>query len=171
MLSFFRRFINREESENNSAILQLTSMPESQEMIRKYTKLVVAELAPDELIIFEQELESFFNDPLPPNKDEFQKDNPLGSGDIFGEIITYTPPVALAVVSVIVYILNIIPKKDKKAIRKACVKKILDPHSLTKEKAKKYERSIKEALELFQIPDDEKQKMTGVIMAKLFMEE
>lgn len=174
LLSFFRRFINREENEDNSAILQLTSMPESQEMIRKYAKLVVAELNPDELIIFEKELESFFKDPLPPKKGGFQKDNPLGAGDIF-EMIIYTLPVALAVVSIIYYTYNIIPKKDKKAIKKAYIEKVkelIDPNSLTKEQAKEYKSLIIKVLGDFPaIPDNEKQKIAEVIIAKFFMKE
>ncbi len=175
LLSFFRKFINSEENEDNFEMLQLTSMPESQEMIRKYTKLVITELDPDELVIFEKELESFFKNPLPPKKSGFQKDNPLGAGDIFGEMSSYTQPVALAIFSVIFFTYNSLKRKDKKAIRKVVVERVKDllsTNSLTKEQAKEYKSLIIMVLDDFpSIPNDEKKKIAEIIIAKFFMQE
>jgi hypothetical protein len=76
--------------------------PEGQELIREVSKGIVAEVDPEELVLFDELMESYFANPHPSST---ERDDPLSFG--LGELVILVTPAAGAAVSgALTYILS-----------------------------------------------------------------
>ena len=82
-----------------------TESAEGRKLIRELSKEIVIEIAPEEMDLFDELVEEYFEDPSPPKPSSPQRDDPLGFG--IEESLVAATPAAAAVVSVVInYLLS-----------------------------------------------------------------
>lgn len=78
---------------------------EGRDLIREISKDVVSRIAPEEMDLFEELIQQYFENPNPPPPSPQFEDDPLGSG--LAEIMVAATPAAAAMASAVLgYILN-----------------------------------------------------------------
>lgn len=77
----------------------LTSTSEGNELITQVAQDIVADVAPDEIDLFEELIQEYFDDSTPPDFDRPTIDDPLGFGG--AELIVAATPAATAAVTAV----------------------------------------------------------------------
>lgn len=161
-----------------------TETSEGQKLIQEISKDIVGEVAPEEMDMFDELVEEYFQNPTPPDLSAKPKDDPLGFG--LGEVLVAVTPAAAAMVNeVIKYLMNetITAAKDESAeMVKKKVKKLFNPEKKDDKPAKKEEGEVrplnKEQLEQvkklarkqatkFGIGPDKAEKMANALVGSL----
>lgn len=161
-----------------------TETSEGQKLIQEISKDIVGEVAPEEMDMFDELVEEYFQNPTPPDMSVKPKDDPLGFG--LGEVLVAVTPAAAAMVNeVIKYLMNetITAAKDESAeMVKKKVKKLFNPEKKDDKPAKKEEGEVrplnKEQLEQvkklarkqatkFGIGPDKAEKMANALVGSL----
>lgn len=89
-----------------------TETTEGRELIQEISMKVVTEIAPEELDLFEELMQEYFNDPNPPEPSRAPDDDPLGFG--LSEVIVASTPVAAAMASAVLgYVITEVIKATK----------------------------------------------------------
>jgi len=122
-----------------------TQSPEGRKLIQEISKGVVAEIAPEELDLFDELVIEYFQDPTPPDLSAKPKDDPLGFG--LGEVLIAVTPAATAMVSeVLKYVMNeslTTAKEESAEAVKKQVKKLFNPEKRDAKPAKKEDGEVR----------------------------
>ena len=82
-----------------------TNTAEGRNFITELSKNIVTEVAPEEIPLFDELVQEYFDDPTPPDPSESISDDPLGFG--LGETLVAITPAATAMVSAVLsYVLT-----------------------------------------------------------------
>ena len=108
-----------------------TETTEGREFIKEISLDVVTQVAPEELDLFDELVQEYFEDPSPPDLSATVSDDPLGFG--LAETLVAVTPAATALVSVVLsYLLTEVIKATQEegaAVLKRKIKKLFNPDS------------------------------------------
>jgi hypothetical protein len=164
-----------------------TNSPEERSFIIEISQSVVGEIAPEEMDLFDELMQEYFNNPSPPDLSKQAKDDALGFG--LGEVLlAFAPAVAAALRAVMDHLLgqamNDVKEEGATAIRNR-IKDLLNPEKISEtpdqqKKDKKNDsldfsrghlaavRKIARAeAKKFGLTDEDAEKLAGVLIGKL----
>jgi AcrR family transcriptional regulator len=144
--------------------------PEGQELIQEVSKRIVAEVDPEELVLFDELMESYFANPHPSSP---EKDDPLGFG--LGEFVSLVTLAAGAAVSaVLTYILNEVIETIQEEGARAITERIRDwlnsesaAKALTAEQLKRIQEITIQQAELFDMDTTKARLMASALVGSL----
>ena len=123
-----------------------TKSSEGQKLIKELSKVIVVEVAPEEIDLFDELVVEYFRDPTPPDRSQTQKDDPLGFG--IEETLIAVTPSATAVANIIInYLLTEVIKITESERAEEVKRKIKALFSSEREDKVKPEPLTKEQLE------------------------
>jgi hypothetical protein len=101
----------------------LTKTAEQRLYLATITKTIVTEVAPEEIDLFDELLQEYFDNPVPPVSSSADEDDPLGSG-LSEALIAVTPAAAAMASAALTYILTEIIKVTQEETVTALKQKI-----------------------------------------------
>jgi ABC-type Fe3+ transport system substrate-binding protein len=164
-----------------------TDSAEGRSFITQVSQSVVSEIAPEELVLFDDLLQDYFKNPTPPDLSAKASDEPLGFG-LEGVLIALTPAAAAALKAVVDYLLGPTAQgvmKEGSAAIVNKVKQLLNPadksapageqakvdHEPTpdsnKERLAVVKKIARAEAKKFGLSDSEADRLAFVIVAKL----
>ena len=121
-----------------------TETTEGRKFIQDVSKSIVVQIAPEELDLFDELVEEYFQDPTPPDPTTAATDDPLGFG--LGEALVAVTPAAMAVVNIV---LNHLMTESFKAAQeesseviKKKIKALFNPKKIGGEPASRVETDL-----------------------------
>jgi hypothetical protein len=150
-----------------------TETDQGRELIADVSKRIVSQVAPEELDLFDELMEEYFEDPTPPDLSDSDDDEALGFG--LGEALVAATPAAAAVVSGVVgYILKEVLKTVQKESASALTKRIgkfFNPQEkntgLTKEQMKQVRQKVVKQAKAFGMEGDQVRRMADAVIGSL----
>lgn len=89
----------------------ITNSVDERELITELSKDIVSQVAPEELDLFDELIQEYFDDPTPPDLTTDNSDDPLGFG--LGEVmVAATPAIAAAISAGITFLLTVAWQAD-----------------------------------------------------------
>ncbi len=154
-----------------------TETTEGRKFIEEVSKQIVTEVAPEELDLFDELIEGYFEDPAPPDLSEAGSDDPLGFG-LGGALVAATPAAAAVVSTVLTYVLTealkTFQEESAEAI-KTKIKKLFKPEEeaedeiaeLTDEQLKQVRRLAIKQAKTFGMEADQAKRMADALIGAL----
>ncbi len=118
-----------------------TETSAGREIITEFSKDVVSKVANEELPLFDEMVEEYYQDPAPPDLTHQASDDPLGSG-LESTLIALTPAAMAMVSAIVTYVLTEVLQAVQEESVQAISKKIKEffnpkkPQPITKEQLK-----------------------------------
>lgn len=152
--------------------------PERRELIEALSRDIVATVAPEEVDLFDELLEEYFESPQPPDESVSASDDPLGFG-VSGAIIAVTPAAAAMVSGVFNYLItemfDAVKEKTAQEIKELIWGLInpqklgKSPSPLTREQLRQIkDLASKQAME-FGIIENQAEKMANALVGSLVL--
>jgi len=155
---------------------------EGRKFVEEVSRNIVTQIAPEELDMFDELMEEYFQNPKPPDRSTTASDDPLGFG--LGETLVAAAPVAAAMVSaVITYIVTEAIKatqEETTAVVKQKIKALFTPGKedsdqkskketlpLTKEQMEQVKRLARKQAIQFGIKPEQAEKMANALIGSL----
>ncbi len=152
-----------------------TETAEGRALIADLSKTIVMQVAPEELDLFDELIEDYFEDSAPPDLSISDDDEALGFGT--GEaLVIVTPAVAAAVSGVATYILKEVLKtvqEESASLLTRRVKNFFNPRGkeaeLTKEQMGKVRNLVFEQARAFGMDADQAQGLSNAVIGSLVL--
>ena len=155
---------------------------EGRKFVEEVSKNIVTQVAPEELDMFDELVEEYFQNPTPPDRSATASDDPLGFG--LGETLAAVAPAAAAMVSaVLTYIVTEAIKagqEETTAIVKQKIKALFNPDKespgqktdkeippLTKEQMEQVKKLARKQAIQFGIKPEQAEKMANALIGSL----
>lgn len=90
-----------------------TDTAEGREFVKSLAKDMVVEVAPEELPLFDELAQEYFDDPTPPDLSARGSDDPLGTD--FGQLLAETPAIIAMIMSFLTFLSTRMPKSSQQA--------------------------------------------------------
>lgn len=150
-----------------------TETVEGRKYVESVSKQIVADVAPEELDLFDELLVEYFDNPTPP--EEVQAgETPLGFG-LSATLVAVTPAAAAMVSSVLTYILTEVIKSFQKETAEVVKKKIKEifnpednsPSPLTKAQLEQINKIARKQAREFGMDADQARRMSNALIGSL----
>ena len=146
---------------------------EGRQLITDLSKQMVTQVAPEELDLFDELIEEYFDDPSPPDLSESDDDDALGFG-LNGVVVAITPAAAAAASSVIGYIVSEVLKaaqEESAAVLVSKVRKLFnskdESESLTTEQLRQVRRLALSQAKVFGMETSQARSMADALVGSL----
>lgn len=149
-----------------------TETTEGKAFIQEISKRIITEISPEELDLFEELIDEFFQNPIPAVNSEQNKDDLLGFG-IDEIIIALTPATAAMVIAAINYISTQIIEITKESSAKTVKKRISElfkkkgGEEISKEQMRTIKKIAKQQAVEFGISPGKAEKMAKALIGSL----
>lgn len=150
-----------------------TEATEERQLITDLSKQMVTQVAPEELDLFDELIEEYFDDPSPPDLSESDDDDALGFG-LSGVVVAVTPAAAAAASSVLGYILSEVLKsaqEESAAVLANKVRKLFNPkdkaEALTTEQLRQVRRLALSQAKIFGMEAGQARSMADALVGSL----
>jgi hypothetical protein len=154
-----------------------TDTEEGRAFIAEVSKNVVSQVAPEELDLFDDLVQEYFDDPTPPDPEEAASDDALGFG-LGGALVAATPAVAAMANVVLGFLLTEVINIAKDQAGGMAVEKLRAHFStrgesgtgsppLTTEQLVKVKQLASDQAKAFGMDDDEARKMADALVGSL----
>lgn len=152
---------------------------EGKAVIAELTKEVVSQVAPEELEMFDELIQDYFDHPAPPTVTGPATDDPLGFG--LGEVIVAATPAAAAMASAaITFVLTVVIKlaeDESIELIKPRLKQLLQPaqkektasFTLTREELVRLKLTMHETVRRFGVEEAQANQMSDVFVSSLLL--
>ena len=155
---------------------------EGRKLVQEISKTIVDQVAPEEVDLFEELAEEYFENPSPPDSSSTAKDDPLGFG--LNEALIAVTPAALAMVNgVLTYlttdVIKVAQEETMEAVRlkirelfragkqDSAPKSINEIPSLTKEQLELIRKVARKQAILFKMKPEQAEKMANGVIGLL----
>jgi hypothetical protein len=154
-----------------------TDTEEGRAFIAELSKDVVSQVAPEELDLFDDLVQEYFDDPTPPDPEEAASDDALGFG-LGGALFATTPAVAAMANVVLGFLLTEVINIARDQAGGMAVEKLkvyflsrressTDSPPLTTEQLAKVKQLASDQAKAFGMDDDEAKKMADALVGSL----
>lgn len=151
----------------------LAETTEGRQLIVDFSKHLITQVAPEELDLFDELIEEYFDDPTPPDLSESDDDDALGFG--LNELaVAITPAAAAAASSAVGYILSEVLKSTQEegaAVLAKKVRKLLNPkdktEALTTEQLRQVRRLALTQAKIFGMETSQARRMADALIGSL----
>lgn len=156
-----------------------TETAEGRKLIQDISKEIILDVAPEEIDLFDELVDEYFQDPQPPDTSPAAKDDPLGFG--IDEALVAATPAAAAVVQVILnYVTTDLFKVAREETAEAVRGKIktffrkeqneeAEPEPLTKEQLEQIKKLARRQAMKFGMSADRADKMANSLVGLLVL--
>jgi hypothetical protein len=150
-----------------------TETTDGRQLITDLSKQMVTQVAPEELDLFDELIEEYFDDPSPPDLSESDDDDALGFG-LNEVVVAITPAAAAAASSAVGYILTEVLKsaqEESAAVLAKKVRKLFDPKdktgALTTEQLRQIRRLALSQAKVFGMEAGQARSMADALVGSL----
>lgn len=150
-----------------------TETTDGRQLITDLSKQMVTQVAPEELDLFDELIEEYFDDPSPPDLSESDDDDALGFG-LNGVVVAITPAAAAAASSAVGYILSEVLKSAQEegaAVLAKKVRRLLNPkdktEALTTEQLRQVRRLALTQAKVFGMEAGQARSMADALVGSL----
>ena len=151
-----------------------TETDEGRKLVEELSKSVVSEVAPEELDLFDELVQEYFDDPAPPDLSAQASDDALGFG--MSEMLVAATPAAMAMASAVVgFVLSEAIEADQEESVGLVLKRLFKkgkvtdegPPPLDKAQLEQVKKLALEQAQAFGMKPDEAKKMTDALIGSL----
>jgi hypothetical protein len=152
-----------------------TETTEGRKFIQEISQSLVTQVAPEELELFDELMEEYFQDPTPPDLSTTTNDDPLGFG-LAETLVAVTPAAAAVVSGMLTYLLTEVIKATQEETAAALKKKIkafFNPEKdepvpiLTEAQLERVKRLARQQAVQFGLTTKQAEKMSNALVGSL----